>query len=369
MSSHTRRSGVGCTADLEDSDLDRRLCSSVAPVNAIPQKRPAGASLRGDVVNGSARIGILLGVRSGGLDAAIARRGGLTMALAEQGFVHKQFDETLVATIRSNIKKRDELPAILDRLTQAVPADCIAGPAFCIYRFISSVPEGFDVEVGFPVTEAVETDEVQTRTLPAMEVLSLVHEGPIGALRESYGKLYGYVSQHALISDEFSREVLLDLDDPEQSRVELQFVLHNWSKLLDRSLGRVLDEAARREVMHGSQDLSVESTVDERHEWVKGVVDRLDRLATDDQKYEILSRCAHVFPREPIDKLSGVYQDTRARGGDPLQAIDAVLDLMEADPAWARRPVREGNVIYATKNPRDRKGYEEARTDAERRRA
>ena len=39
----------------------------------------------------------------------------------------------------------------------------IAGPAFTIFHPISSVEDGFDVEVGFPVTRAVETAQVHTR--------------------------------------------------------------------------------------------------------------------------------------------------------------------------------------------------------------
>ena len=42
---------------------------------------------------------------------------------------------------------------------------------------------------------------------------------------------------------------------------------------------------------------------------------------------------------------------------------------METDRAWIKTPVREGNVLYATKNPRDPRGVEEANTEAERRTA
>lgn len=291
------------------------------------------------------------------------------MSLKELGMEHKTFEDTLVATVRSTIKKREELYPIINRVAQSVPRECIEGPAFCIYRFISSIEDGFDVEVGVPVARTVETSEVKTRVLTGMEVLSLVHEGPRDALRESYGRLYGYAAEHGLISDEFSREVYLDLDDLESGQVELQFVLHDWRDLFDRNLDRVLGEEIKRTFVQGSGELSIESTVDERFEWVKAAMERLDGLATEEQKYEIISRCAHVFPQEPIEKLTVVYQDARANVDDPLLAIDAVLDFMDKDPAWVRRPVREGNVIYATKNPRDVKGYAEAETEAEKRRA
>lgn len=43
---------------------------------------------------------------------------------------------------------------------------------------------------------------------------------------------------------------------------------------------------------------------------------------------------------------------------------------MESDPGWGEeRPLREGHVIYSAKNPRDPKGYENAKDDLERQRA
>lgn len=285
------------------------------------------------------------------------------------GIEHRRTEDSLVATIRANIKKREELFPIIDRLREAVPSAYIAGPAFCIFQFITSFADGFDAEIGIPVRQAVETAEIKTQLLPGMEVLSLVHRGPLEGLGQSLGKLFGFASEHAIISDEFYREVYLDLDDPGSSAVELQFVIHNWGKLLDQNLGRVLDEEGRRQVMEGSEALHLESEAEERYQWIKGAIQLLDGLATKEEKYEILSRCAHVFPREPIEKLRSVYVQARARTGDPLLAVDAALEFMVEDSAWGIRPVREGRVIYATKNPRDRRAYEEAETEAEKRRA
>ncbi|MGD9101704.1 MAG: GyrI-like domain-containing protein, partial [Anaerolineae bacterium] len=148
------------------------------------------------------------------------------MSLKAQSIQHKKFAPTLVASTRFNLKKREEMRAALDELTQAIPSAHITGPAFCIFQFISSVSEGFDVEVGFPVSQAVQTDALKTRTLPAIKVLALVHQGPVENLRESYGKLYSYAAEHGLISDEFSREIYLDADNPTGNKTELHFVLH-----------------------------------------------------------------------------------------------------------------------------------------------
>ncbi|MCI0478194.1 MAG: DUF6144 family protein, partial [Anaerolineales bacterium] len=59
----------------------------------------------------------------------------------------------------------------------------------------------------------------------------------------------------------------------------------------------------------------------------------------------------------------------RSKNANALEAIDAVIAFMEHDPGWGEKPIREGNVIYSTKNPRDPHAHAQATTDAERRRA
>ena len=291
------------------------------------------------------------------------------MSLKKLGIKYKTIKEILVATIRLNIKERKELYSVLDELTQHIPREHIIGPTFCIFQFISSIKEGFDVEVCLPVAQAVETGNINTRILPKMEVLSLVHTGPLKELSETYRKLYGCASEHGLISDEFCREVYLDSNDPAGGEIELQFVLHNWNRLLSRNLERVLGKETRREVMRGSDELALSSTVDKRFQWVKGVIERLNKLADEGQKYDILSSCAHIFPGEQIEKLKVIYEKARNKTDDPRKAIDAVIEFMGEDPGWGERPLRKENVIYSTKQPRDPQGYEKAKSDAEKRRA
>ncbi len=292
------------------------------------------------------------------------------MSLQELNIEHRRLGETLIATTRLAVQERAELPAVLDRLAQEVPPDAIAGPPFAIFHFVSSVADGSDVEVGFPVSRTVETAEVKTRLLPALEVLAYRHTGPLETLRESYAQLYGYVSAHALISDELGREVYLNgLRDPANCAVEVQFILHDWHGLLARHLERVVGEAGREAVMAGSDGIGVETILDERFRWTKRALERLDGLADEGQKYDVLSSCAHVFPAEQVAKLRAIYTEARDRTGDGLQAVDAVLAFMDDDPGWPKGARREGHVIYAAKNPRDPQAYERAESEAEKRKA
>lgn len=291
------------------------------------------------------------------------------MSWQELGIEHKQIAATLAATARITLGSRQDLPTILDELAQRIPQDNVTGPPFCIIRFVTSVKDGIDAEVGFPVERAVDTGNLTMRKFPSLEVLSLVHTGPLEALGESYGTLYGAAAERGLISDEFVREVYPDWELAGLERIEVQFVLHNWSELFTANLDRVLGEETGKLMRQEWEEPGVASNLDERFRWVKGMMGRLDGWASEDQTYNILSRCAHVFPQEQIDKLRVVYENARVESDDPLDAVDAVIAFMGEDPGWGRAPTREGNVLYSTKAPRNVQAYENAQSEAERRSA
>jgi len=278
----------------------------------------------------------------------------------------KLVSETRVAGFRRVLDGRDGIRDALRELHVLVPDDAVVGSPFCIINFVTSVAEGYDAEVGVPVSRDVDTGPVATRAVPEMEVLSLVHDGSAEATGESYGALFGHASRLGIISDEFCREVYPNWGE---GPVELQFVIHRWGELFDRHTSRVLgDEAAARVAAeHGS--LSLDAGVEERFRWTKAAVESLAAVATPHQCYDVLSSCAHVFPEAQVAKLRDVYTAAKAETGDGLAAVDAVLDFMDADPGWGKRPRREGRVLYTSKAPRDRAAYEKAETDAARRSA
>lgn len=291
------------------------------------------------------------------------------MSLRSHGIEHRSLPETRVATVRFNLRKRSDLHEVLDRVRRALPENSIAGPAFCIYRFVSSVSEGYDVDAGFPITGEMDTGEIEVHTLPSMDVLTLMHSGSPSQLGSTYGELFGTASRHGIISDEFCREVFVHDDNPEGDMVEVQLVIHDWNGLLEQSVDRVLGKEARLTIMRGAEDVTLDSSAKERCLWGIGMMARLCEKADDAQVYDILSSCAHVFPAEPIQRARSEYERVRAKDDDGLTAVDAAIAYMRTDPAWGEAPYREGNVIFTSKSPRDPKRYEEATTDAERRSA
>jgi effector-binding domain-containing protein len=291
------------------------------------------------------------------------------MSLDKYGIEYKQVAATQAAYIRFNLRERAEIQALLEEIARVLPAGSQAGPPYLHTLFFSSFTQGWEAEAGFPVDRAVEAGRVRSKALPALEVLALTHHGPPEALRETKLKLYDFTRRQALISDEFARETYPGWPDP-QAPVEVQFVIHNWNTLLAHSLERVLGAAGRETVMQGAEALGLESKPEERFEWALGAMGRLDSLADETQKADIISRCAHCFPPSLLEKLRQVYAEARARVEDPLQAVDAVLEFMETDPAWHEKEHRrQGRTVYQTKQPADPAAFAAARSDDEKRAA
>jgi effector-binding domain-containing protein len=290
------------------------------------------------------------------------------MLIENTGIELKQYNEMLAATLRVNLKDRAAMCGAFAELANVIPAEHIIGHGFCLFQFITSYREGFDVEIGFPVGQAIENERVSTRKIPAMQVLSIMHTGPLIELSKSHIIIREYFHKHGLISDEFMREEYRDWQNPEGG-VEVQYVLHNWNGLLEENLDRVLGKKMKKEIMQGVDSLDIQSSTEDRFHWAKVVMEKLDASADEFQKFDIVSSCAHIFPKTQLVKLRDVFQAARATNDDPMVAVDAVLDFMAVDKGWKERPHREGTVVFSTKQPADPVAYEKATTPGEKRAA
>ncbi len=292
------------------------------------------------------------------------------MGTIENPIEHKKIDETRVSYIRTSIKTRDDISDIVDRIISQIPKEIITGPAYGRTIWVSSVPreDGFDMEIGIPVSEVFETEEIKSRILKEREVLSILHEGPIEKKNDTFKVLLDYIREKSIISDEFMIEIYADNNNPKGEKVEIQFIIHNWQALFEEHTERVLGSKTKKEII--PEQISYDSSAEERLAWAKDAINRLKNHTSDSHEiYDILSSCAHVFPPNPINKLKETYERTLGETNNSLSAIDSVLELMEADSAWGVRPVRKGNVIFATKNPANPEAFEKATTPAEKRRA
>ncbi|MHA2245697.1 MAG: DUF6144 family protein [Candidatus Hodarchaeales archaeon] len=292
------------------------------------------------------------------------------MTLKELELEHKEIDEQLIACIQCTIKTKDELHPIFDRLTQHCEKyKC--GPVFAIYYWLTG--EEKIVEVCVPVTRTIETNEIKSRTLEGVNVISFVLKDPITneRLNEFLAKTFQYMREHGIAVAERRREIYLDANNPEGNEIEYQIVIHNWNNLLVTNMERVLGKKLSQEVMQDIQELTPESNNDERIQWIKTMLERIDEVTDDHQKYEIISRCAHIFPKEEIKRLKDEYEKIINQTNDSLRAIDGVLKAMQENKQWFPDPprFREGRNIISEKCPVNPKAYEKAKNEAERRKA
>lgn len=276
---------------------------------------------------------------------------------------------TMVVGSRKTFKGRDEIRPALVELAGSIPADARAGPPICVFQYITDVEGAYDVDVLFPVSRPLDVPGLFYRVEPELEVLARVHQGPREGLRDVYRELYGAAAAHAIISDEFGREVYPDWEAPGASTVEIQFVVHRWDELLARQLERVMGAETARELLANRPSPGFAATADERFAWVKRVVGMLESRADDDRIHEILTPCAHVFPERHIERLRTVYTEAMEQTNDRSRAVDVILAYRATNRPWGESSKREGSVVITTKRPRDPDAYEKAVTPEERGRA
>jgi hypothetical protein len=125
---------------------------------------------------------------------------------------------------------------------------------------------------------------------------------------------------------------------------------------------RVLGEKGAQTVSEGHESLfTLRSSKDEKMTWIKNAMEKLDKVANTGQKFDILSCCAHEFSDMRIAQLRDIFKKTGS--------VDEVLEFISNDYDWYESPRREGDTIYVTKIPYNRKAYEEAKTRDEKRKS
>ena len=131
------------------------------------------------------------------------------------------------------------------------------------------------------------------------------------------------------------------------------------------NLTRVLGEEKQKELMEGAEALALENNVLDKFQWVSNFMQKMDLLVTPEDRYDIISKCAHVFPTDLIEKAHQVFIKDYTPTKDILSAVDAALRYMETSSGWGTVPIRKGSDLYTTKNPRDPEGFKNAHTQAE----
>ncbi|NHJ38812.1 MAG: hypothetical protein FK731_02185 [Asgard group archaeon] len=133
-----------------------------------------------------------------------------------------------------------------------------------------------------------------------------------------------------------------------------------WLKKLKISLDKHTKKDVKEKIMEGSEEVNLKSQSESKTEWVKGAIEKIDKLVDKETGKKILLSCCDVFPKTRIKPMKEKYLET--------SSIDAVLELMHKDSSWGglsyyEYPYRKGNTIYVTKNPFNPKKYEETKDE------
>jgi effector-binding domain-containing protein len=279
---------------------------------------------------------------------------------------YKKYENLKFAYIQHNLHERSEIQSIIKKLEIEIPNEIRIGCPITFYNFIPSYSSGVDFEIGFEVSKQFTSCEIHFREIDKLEVLSLTHKGSLTELGKSYQKLFAYANKNCVISDEFCREIYKSDLAKGVVEIELQFVIHNWFEKFKVNIKHYNDFEENFDQHNVPELMDTESR---KFHFVKDALIKLDKIANEDQKYEILSKCAHVFPQKAIQRAQKVYNQVYAQSENKITAIDAVLDFMITDPAWGSPKTRIDNAIFTIKNPSNKKAYDKAKTEEERRKA
>ncbi|UCC20258.1 MAG: hypothetical protein JSV62_02940 [Promethearchaeota archaeon] len=280
------------------------------------------------------------------------------MSLQELGISHKKIKKKFVMyfNFRGEIK---DIPPKIDEISHKYK-DFIYKPCIAVIDYGVYSEGGKDIDLCFQIEEQKKSNNNKTKFLESIEVLSLMHQGELDTLNKTFQKISEYLQEHLISGTSWLRLVFHKYDEKggEENLIEVQYQLHKWDDRLEKSLDKVLGEETRLEIMKNRDKLfTLESSKEDRIKWLKDTLIRIDKIANENEKYEILSFCAHEFSQKRIEFLKNIYEKNRN--------IDDVLNEMRKDYAWYENPIRKNNKIYVSKIPVNPEAYDKAKTPQE----
>jgi effector-binding domain-containing protein len=281
------------------------------------------------------------------------------MSHKDRKFEYKTLEDILIASIRAPLFKRDELKERFTHLKE-VCSEKISGPAMIVYHWDTDVKEGMDVEAAYPVSEKVDSGSISSRVLEGFDAFTTVYKGPYDQIAPAFRDLHEYRASRGLPAELNPREVYLTgpfEENQEANVTELQTTIHPWETRFKTRVKEVLGGHRSKEVLQGAEKITPHSPASERSDWVIAAIERLDKLADEDQKYAVISKCAHDRPLEDIHRFKEIFQDS--------QDIDRVLEVYGEDLPWLEKPYREGMILNTSKPPANREAYDKAQTQEE----
>ena len=268
-------------------------------------------------------------------------------------------ENTLFASIRKPIKKRGELQPYVSIL-QDVCQGRIIGPLTLIFHYDTPV-DGFDAEIGFPISEKINHPEINSRILGRNEFLSSVHSGSPDKIGDAYQRVYGLMYKNGISPGMSTVEIFhdYDFDNPESVKIEVQGSIHMWNYLYKHALNKYLGQKKEEQIYLDGDKITPFTSINERIEWVKETIARLKQQSTKEEQFQVLSHIALDRPLEEINQYKEKYRENHN--------LQDVIELLKAKLEKIVAPEIKDNYVHISKVARDRKGYDEAANHDEKR--
>ena len=282
-----------------------------------------------------------------------------------------------VLAVRRSLAGQSEVARALVELLPAV-ADVIDGPPMALrtgYPRDGVAP--FDL--CFPVREPIEREGFAAKTLPALPMFSIRHEGvlkdgPEGTnLADSWNGFVEFLRVRSLLlGDDPVRFIYHEgVDsvgtDSEHVVLEVQYAYHlpMWLDAFREGVSGCADAEAAERVLDGIDGLAEAFDGNRAAEWVHGAIERLDEEVADERTRAcILNACAHHYIVQSGELMKAAWDEV---GHDLRALMKKITDESFLGSEYWLDESGDQPRIFIRRRPARMEAYEEATDPAEKR--
>jgi len=116
---------------------------------------------------------------------------------------------------------------------------------------------------------------------------------------------------------------------------------------MGKNVEALAGEATSEKVMEGSEEITEKTDKMRTAEWVRGAMERLDALVSEETRIQIMENCG----RDCADVNKRIIDRAKLRR-KKFKSADEFLEAEQKKPMTGTRLVREGNILYQLYTPK-----------------
>jgi predicted hydrocarbon binding protein len=121
---------------------------------------------------------------------------------------------------------------------------------------------------------------------------------------------------------------------------------HGMLIALEKIIEQFAGEEVMKKVMEGSEDIFDKTDAKRKASWMKGAMERLDKLVDEATRFKIMENCG--FSCAKMNK--GAIEKAVARRKN-FRSADEFIEAEQKKPTKGTKLVREGNILYQCYTP------------------